>query len=225
MCIRLVLWNNSLLLSKTEKVAKKWPRNCCQSSRFRKNNSQRRFPKTHVGYWKSRLEHRTYSYRGQNREIGEWSVRIKYRGIRRSFDLDTANKEEAATKARDIYLSLVAKGWDATLSWFRSTCARLIPAAVNGEATVGAFLKEVARVSNLKPKTFHRYAQYFRMLTAQIRGLAKDKSKYSYRHGKYSAWLQKVEATPLRTITQRRRQIGKSLIWGARTLIQNGGWK
>ncbi len=163
--------------------------------------SQRHFPKTHVGYWKARLEHRTYSYRGQNFEIGEWSVRIKYRGIRRSFDLDTANKEDAATKARDIYLSLVAKGWDATLANFGKPVPPSTPVAPAGEATIGVFLREVERVSNLKPKTFHRYAQYFRMLTAQIRGLAKDKSKYSYQHGKHSAWLQKVEATPLRTIT------------------------
>jgi integrase len=76
-----------------------------------------------------------------------------------------------------------------------------IPVAVNGEATVGAFLKEVERVSSLKPKTFHRYASYLRALAAHIRGFANDKAKYSYQHGKYTAWTQKVEATPLRIIT------------------------
>lgn len=162
---------------------------------------QRRFPKTHVGYWKTRLEHRTYSYHGQNFEVGEWSVRIKFRGIRRSFDLGTASKEGAATKARDIYLSLVAKGWDATLASKGGVASSVMPATSNGEATVGAFLREVQRVSNLKPRTLHRYAQYFRMLTAHVRGLAKDKSKFSYQHGKHSTWQQKVEATPLRMIT------------------------
>ena len=181
-----------------QEVAKKLAANSQADS---EKKLPKRFPKTHVGYWKARLEHRTYSYHGQHRKTGEWSVRIKHRGIRRSFDLDTANKEDAATKARDIYLSLVAKGWDATLASFDQPLPVSIPVAVNGEATVGAFLKEVARVSNLKPKTFHRYALYFRALAAHIRGFANDKAKYCHWHGKYAAWAQKVETTPLRAIS------------------------
>ncbi len=38
-------------------------------------------------------------------------MRIHYKRVRKSFDLETANKEEAATKARDIYVSLVAKAF------------------------------------------------------------------------------------------------------------------
>jgi integrase len=173
------------------------------SERVSETKSQRLFPKTHVGYWKTRLEHRTYSYRGKNVEIGEWSVRIKFRGVRRSFELETASKADAATKARDIYLSLVAKGWDATVAAFCKAKSPLIPNAPSSEtaATVGVFLKEVERVSNLKPKTFRRYAQYFRMLTAQIRGFSHDRSKYSYQRGKNSAWLEKIDSTRLQIIT------------------------
>jgi hypothetical protein len=76
-----------------------------------------------------------------------------------------------------------------------------VPIALIGEATVGVFLKEAERVSNLNPKHFTVTRNIFRMLTAQIRGFAKDKSKYCYRHGKNDAWLKKVEATQLGKIT------------------------
>ena len=76
----------------------------------KESEAKRSFPKTHVNYWKARLEHRTYTHDGKTHEVPEWSVRIHFGGVRKSFDLDSGNKEEAATKARDIYLSLVAKG-------------------------------------------------------------------------------------------------------------------
>jgi len=43
-------------------------------------------------------------------------VRIHGKGIRTYFDLESANQEEAAAKARDNYLSLVAKGWASPLA-------------------------------------------------------------------------------------------------------------
>jgi hypothetical protein len=140
--------------------------------------TKRFYPKTHANFWKSKLEHRTYSHDGKMCEVPEWSVRIQFKCIRRSFDLETANKEEAAAKARDIYLSLVAKGWSATL-------AELAPQSetpvnvTEGNPTVGEFLAEVERTSTLKPKTFHRYAQYFRMMAAQIQGVKSDRSRYN----------------------------------------------
>src|SRR5262249_37299200 len=82
----------------------------------RENEAKRSFPKTHANYWKARLEHRTYTRDGKTFEVAEWSVRIHFKGIRKSFDLESANKEEAAAKARDIYLSLTAKGWNGTLA-------------------------------------------------------------------------------------------------------------
>ena len=103
--------------------------------------TKRFYPKTHANYWKSRLEHRTYSRDGKTFEVAEWSVRIHFKGIRKSFDLETANKEEAAVKARDIYLSLVAKGWSATIN---ELAPQPVPLAeIDGDSvTVGEFLAE-----------------------------------------------------------------------------------
>ena len=52
----------------------------------------------------------------------EYSVRMEFGGIRKRLTLGTALKEEAALKARDIYLSLVAKGWSFFFKQALSNC-------------------------------------------------------------------------------------------------------
>src|SRR6266550_6191711 len=115
----------------------------------KEREAKRSFSKTHANYWKARLEHRTYTRDGKTHEVPEWSVRIHFGGNRKSFDLEAGNKEEAAAKARDIYLSLVAKGWSATVNELAPP-----PVAVaeidSDSATVGEFLAEVERTANLK---------------------------------------------------------------------------
>lgn len=158
------------------------------------------YPKTHVNYWKARLEHRTYTREGKNFEVAEWSVRIHFRGIRKSFDLDTANKEEAATKARDLYLSVLAKGWSTTLN---ELCPQPLQSAETGgkSPTVGEFLAEVQRTTNLKPKTLRIYTQALRQMAAYVQGVESDASRYDYRNGGLTAWRKLIDATPLSTIT------------------------
>lgn len=164
------------------------------------NGTKRSYSKTHANYWKARLEHRTYTRDGKNFEVAEWSVRIHFKGLRKSFDLGSANKEEAATKARDIYLSIMANGWAGTLA--ELSPPRMDPIDAKTESpTVGEFLAEVERTSNLKPKTFRRYAQYFRMLAAQIQGVESGVSRYDYRNGGLTAWREHVDAVRLSAIT------------------------
>jgi hypothetical protein len=162
--------------------------------------TKRFYPKTHANYWKSRLEHRTYTHEGKTLEVAEWSVRIHFKGIRKSFDLETANKEEAAIKARDIYLSILAKGWSATIN---ELAPQLVPLAEPGSnsATVGGFLAEVERTANLKAKTFRYYAQCLRQLAAYALGVKSDASRFDYRKGGATEWRQRVDATPLSGLT------------------------
>jgi len=162
--------------------------------------TKRFYPKTHANYWKSRLEHRSYSHEGKTFEVAEWSVRIHFKGIRKSFDLESANKEEAAAKARDIYLSLVAKGWSATFNELAPQPVTL--AAINSDsATIGEFLNEVERTANLKPKTFRNYGSCLRQLAAYVQGGKSHASRFDYRKGGFRAWRQQVDATPLSAVT------------------------
>ena len=170
-------------------------------SRSREETARPRFiPKTHVAFWRARVERRTYEYEVKTLEVPEYSVRMKFGGIRKRLALGTALKEEAALKARDIYLSLVAKGWSATLAELAPKSA---VGAVRSEVgpTVGEFIAEVERTSNLKTKTFRRYAQYFRMLAAQIQGVKTDASRYNYYGGGLTSWRERVDAIPLSAIT------------------------
>ena len=163
-------------------------------------NPPRFIPKTHVAFWRARVERRTYEYAGKTLEVPEYSVRMKFGGVRRRLALGTAIKEDAALKARDIYLSLVAKGWSATLAELAREPGVEVKWSEAGP-TVGEFIAEVERTSNLKTKTFRRYAQYFRMLAAQIRGIKTDESRYNYYGGGLSSWREKVDAIPLAAIT------------------------
>jgi hypothetical protein len=71
--------------------------------------------KNDVRYWQERL----YKEERQGHVDGNYSVRIAHGGRRERFQLGTANKHEAASKARTIYQSLVANGWDASLIRFK----------------------------------------------------------------------------------------------------------
>ncbi len=162
--------------------------------------SKRWYPKTHVNFWKARLEHRTYTRDGKAFEVAEWSVRIHFKGIRKSFDLDTANKEEAAVKARDTYLSLLAKGWSTTINELTPQAAQ--PAETSSDSsTIGEFLAEVERTANLKPKTLRLYSQSLRQLAAYIHGVKSDASRYDYHNGGLMAWRKQIDVIPLSAIT------------------------
>lgn len=162
--------------------------------------TKRFYPKTHASYWKSRLEHRSYSRDGKTFEVAEWSVRIHFKGIRKSFDLETASKEEAAAKARDIYLSLVAKGWSATVNELAPQPVALTEID-SDSTTVGEFLAEVERTANLKPKTFRYYGSCLRQLAAYVQGVKSDASRFDHHKGGFKAWRQQVDATPLSALT------------------------
>jgi len=190
----------------------------------KERKSKRSFPKTHTNYWKARLEHRSYTRNENTFEVAEWSVRIHFKGNRKSFDLESANKEEAASKARDIYLSLMAKGWAGTLAELSPPA--MVPVDARAVSpTVGQFLAEVERTSSLKPKTFRRYAQYFRMLTAQIQGIESDASRYDYRNGGLEAWREQIDAVRLSSITPLPLLTGKLPICDEPARINAAGLK
>jgi len=81
---------------------------------------QTKLGKTHVDYWYSKLRKRIFSGRdGLQVQVPDWQVRLKHLGRSMWFNLKTANAAEAAVKARDIYISLIANGWEAALEKFK----------------------------------------------------------------------------------------------------------
>jgi len=118
-----------------------------------------------------------------------------------SFALKTANKKEAARKAKAIHEHLLANGWEATLSAFKEREKR--PETL----TIGQYLGEVRKLATVKPAT----------LTANIRCLhqilsgafriepPKDDLKYQPTlDGERGAWLARLDAIRLDQLTPER---------------------
>ena len=159
----------------------------------------RRVGKSHVDYWTPRLKKRSYVWESKTVEIPEWQVRIAHLGRREWFNTGTPNKASAAEKARKIFLSLISKGWQATLSEFKPD----MQVAKDG-CTVGDFLDQVKAVSGLKPVTYEIYAKKFRSLVVGAFGIDGGKTKHDYVHGGHKAWIEKVCAVRLDRLTPER---------------------
>lgn len=167
------------------------------------NEKSLRLSKTHQDYWKARLKRRSYTDRGGKRvQIPEWQVRMFHLGQEAWFNTDTPNQAAAAIKARDIYLSLISTGWEATNATYKPN-----PAAKADYAAVGEFLADVGARSHLKPMTVRRYAVKLRKMVSDIAGLEvglKGKArrrKYDYAQGGRADWLAKVDSQSINVLT------------------------
>lgn len=164
-------------------------------------------PKTSSAYWLGKVRKPAGSTL--------YGAQILYRGERRRFPLETANREAAAEKARDIYLSLVANGWETTLERFKPSAVKIAK-----PATIGEWLGAVRETAELRPSTFTTYAQCLRQIAAEIADIGdqpaldesgtpkRDRrrrvillSRFDYKKGGRDAWVAKVDALPLSVLT------------------------
>jgi hypothetical protein len=148
-------------------------------------------------YWEGRVYRESYVRGGQQFSVPEYYCKLNHAGKRHAFNLGTANKEAAADKARAIWEHLVQQGWPSVLQKHAPTAAR-----TNLAPTAGQFLAEVERTAGLKPRTFHRYAMYFRSIVAHIAVIKdQDGRRYDYRTGGRAAWATRVDNTSLEKLT------------------------
>ena len=152
--------------------------------------------KTHVNYWKGRLFKNTYTVSGQSVEVGGWSVKIQHLGRRKTFRLTSTNKEIAAAKAKEIYLTVVGQGWEAAEALFNP--GMLVR---KDDPTLADFFAEVESKAGLKPKTFRNYASSFRTIVSGAFKLADEKSKFDGRGGGAKKWAAAVDAIKLAAVT------------------------
>jgi integrase len=151
------------------------------------------YSKTHLEFWKRRLRKPKFT-RGGKREVAvNWSTTFSHAGRRVEWSLGTPNKEAAASKARDIYLSLVSRGWDQTLAIYRPKAGA--PGSTE-RLTVGRFLEEAHRRADCSPQTVERYAKALRKIVSDIKGF-----KESHLGRARETWLARVARVPLDEIT------------------------
>jgi integrase len=84
----------------------------------------------------------------------------------RTFPAGTASKYEGASRARAIYQSLVANGWEVTLTKFKRAMAPR-----KTDVTIGEFLSELHALHASRAKTIEKYAVSLRMIAAWIADL------------------------------------------------------
>jgi hypothetical protein len=163
------------------------------------------FPKTDIRFWQNAVFRQPYTVDGQRRLTKEWYARLQYGGKRQFFSLGTPNKAAAAAKARDIYLALIASGWESTLARYKGAKEFAQAKQHQQPCTVGDFLGEVLRTAS-NQRTIEGYAKAFRQIVSQSFGLATGTDKYDYRHGGLSKWLDKVHTVRLAEVTPARVQ-------------------
>src|SRR5258707_12673084 len=117
------------------------PKQCLRNMNEKSSKRSRsKWSKTDMRYWRGTVFKPSYSRGGgKASESPNWAMQIKHQGRRTMLSLGTPNKEAAAAKARDIYRSLQANGWEATLAKYRPES---VP-ALRLNATVGEFIAEV----------------------------------------------------------------------------------
>jgi len=109
--------------------------------------------------------------------------------------LETANRETAAAKAKEIFLFVQANGWEAALAKFRASEKR----AKKSNATIGEFLQEVQAKSGIHSKTLEGYTIALRKIVADIKGLPHGRGGNKK---KRTEWRAKVDAVKLSEITR-----------------------
>jgi integrase len=113
--------------------------------------------KTDIRYWVPKVGFHT----SESRTL---SVQIQDRGQRKRIGLGTADKQEAAVKARDLYLKIKSNGWEDALQWLKSN------SAVEPTSTLEEFLSEVRAKSELHPKTIQSYSWALSQIAREISG-------------------------------------------------------
>jgi len=168
------------------------------------------FSKSDVRYWQQTIFRQTYTRNGKTLLTKDWAMKIAHEGRRETFPLGTPNKAAAAARARDIYVSLVANGWEPTLAQYKKQpqTADPAPTAEQPPCTVGEFLDAIFRTST-NHRAVEGYAKAFRQIVSDIFGLSSGRHKYDYRGGGHAKWLTEVHGIKLKEVTPARVQAWK----------------
>lgn len=164
---------------------------------------RRRLPITHADYWTKRIRRRKYAVGKGDRvalcEAPEWSVRMKLEHRDVWFNLNTGNKDAAASLARDIYLFARTNGVNAAIEKFKPGKAVKKP----DELTVGDWFEAIDGLKQLSPKTFRSYKAALRTIIAGILHVREDKSRFAYRgpNDGFAKWRERIDATKLNRLT------------------------
>jgi hypothetical protein len=166
------------------------PENCAITALERKSTS---YAKTELAHWRRRVFKQPNS--------PNWFAEISARGIRRKFSLETPNKENATSRARDIYQLARFSGWDAVLEKYRPKEAQ-----AKTNLTVGDFIALAPSVANVQKVTLRGYTGALRKIVSDLEDLDPGKTKFDPYTGGHQQWIERVDNVRLAKLTPQKIQ-------------------
>jgi integrase len=155
-----------------------------------------RAAKSSVEYWKGAVTSRTI----RGKPTAELYARFREGGRDCWVCLNTPNKATAATKARDLWLNVKAKGLDVAVAEFRPKSA---PRAARA-ATVGNLIATAKTLASVRPSTLLVYEASLRRLVAGVLGMKAGGAVFYHKSAEAAAWRAKVDAATLDVLTPAR---------------------
>jgi hypothetical protein len=151
--------------------------------------------KTDLRYWRAKVFQRSYRTAEGLKVAPDYWVQLQHAGRREKINLRDDNAEAAAARARKVYLSLLAVGWEATLERFKAGYSE----PRRGELTLGEYLEAVARNTSILPKTLDGYAKALRRIAADIARIPDSVNKF---HPTKTEWRTRVDAVKLHKLSR-----------------------
>jgi integrase len=159
--------------------------------------------KTSANYWLSgkrlfKLTRR--NSKGVMMSDADYSCQLSCAGRRERFQLHTANRAEAASKAASIFRDVVGKGWEDALRIHKPKATPKVETLP--PATVGSLIEASKRLSKARTESLDAYAKALRRIAAGVLGIG-DGKKFDAFGGGNRVWLEKIDSKPLAALTPR----------------------
>lgn len=164
-------------------------------SKISQDPSYRDHPKTSIKYWEGAVFRPSRMHEGETKLGKFYCVKIAHDGKRQTFNLKSAEKGEAARKAKQIYLSLVSRGWEETLAEYKPQKAKNTESPSTTIQTVGDLIGAASRVLTVGERTAADYGRAFRHIAGDICGITVKSA------GSREKWKLSVNDVPLTMIT------------------------
>lgn len=152
--------------------------------------------KSNARYWKEHVFRPTYSRGNKQYQLPEYSVRIHVGGRREVFALKTPVRDQAAARARDIYLRILSHGMDVATEEEKT---HVIPKSA--VLTFGDYFNALEHHAEIKPRTLADYKRKVHTLLAEVHKLKKPTGRMARCGKSRREWLAALDAIKLSEIT------------------------
>jgi integrase len=115
-----------------------------------------------------------------------------------TLSLATANREEAAQRARRMYLDLVAGGWERLLEKHRPKPPE---SGKKEDLTLGQYIALIRSRNLIPDRTLDSYLPRLRQIVAQIKGFKLGRKRFGAKGTGARQWRDKIDSVRLQSIT------------------------